>query len=148
MTNYVNAHLRRLVISRAERLCEYCLIHADDTVFGCQVDHIISHKHGGMTEESNLAYACVFCNRYKGSDVGSIIPNSGNFSRFYDPRIELWSDRFFLDEVRIEGITEIGVVTAQVLRFNETSRLLERQALQILERFPSPAALRRIHRSE
>ena len=28
-------------------LCEYCLIHEDDTVFGCEVDHIISTKHGG-----------------------------------------------------------------------------------------------------
>ena len=148
MTDYVSAHLRRLVISRVERLCEYCLIHAEDTVFGCQVDHIISHKHGGLTEDSNLAYACVFCNRYKGTDVGSINSNSGEFSRFFNPRIEQWSDHFSLDGVRIEGVTEIGVVTARVLRFNETSRLLERQALQIVQRFPSSAALRKIQNSE
>ncbi len=43
-------------------LCEYCLIHEDDTFFGCEVDHIISQKHGGPTEPENLAYACLPCN--------------------------------------------------------------------------------------
>ena len=42
MTSYVRAELRRLVESRARRLCEYCLIHEDDTYLGCQVDHIIA----------------------------------------------------------------------------------------------------------
>ncbi len=58
MSSRVPVGLRRLVVSRAERLCEYCLIHEDDTFFGCEVDHIISEKHGGPTREENLAYAC------------------------------------------------------------------------------------------
>lgn len=42
MTSYVSLELRRLVESRAHGVCEYCLIHEDDTYFGCQVEHIIS----------------------------------------------------------------------------------------------------------
>ncbi len=53
---YVNAELRRLVVTRAERICEYCLIHEDDTYFGGGVDHIISEKHGGATAADNLAF--------------------------------------------------------------------------------------------
>jgi hypothetical protein len=82
MSSYVSAALRRLVALRADFLCEYCLVHEDDTVFGCEVDHIISEKHGGATEAENLAYACAFCNRAKGSDIGSIVPGTGDFVRF------------------------------------------------------------------
>jgi hypothetical protein len=60
MTSYVSADLRRIVESRARNLCEYCLIHTDDTFFGCQVDHIVSEKHGGLTEAENLCFACTF----------------------------------------------------------------------------------------
>lgn len=69
---YISAELCQQVAERAYFVCEYCLIHADDTYFGCQIDHIISEKHGGLTEADNLAYACAFCNRFKGSDVGLI----------------------------------------------------------------------------
>ena len=49
MTSYVPAALRRLVAGRAGDVCEYCLIDQDDTYFGCEVEHIISEKHGGFT---------------------------------------------------------------------------------------------------
>ena len=64
---YIPVELRRAVILRAEKLCEYCFIHEDDTFFGCQVDHIIAEKHGGETSFDNLALACTNCNRAKGS---------------------------------------------------------------------------------
>jgi 5-methylcytosine-specific restriction endonuclease McrA len=62
---YINAELRELVASRANFVCEYCLVSEEDLYFGCQVEHIISRKHSGRSEPENLAYACVFCNRYK-----------------------------------------------------------------------------------
>jgi 5-methylcytosine-specific restriction endonuclease McrA len=85
---YITAELRRFVIARAEGICEYCLIAAEDTYLGCQVNHIISEKHGGPTDADNLAYACVFCNRAKGSDIGSTHWESGHFARFYNPWID------------------------------------------------------------
>ena len=85
MSSYVPAALRRLVRTRADSLCEYCLIHEDDAFFGCEVDHIISKKHRGQTEADNLSYACAFCNRAKGSDIGSVARASGRFTRFFNP---------------------------------------------------------------
>jgi 5-methylcytosine-specific restriction endonuclease McrA len=64
MASPVSDQLRRLVEARAARICEYCLIHEDDTFFGCEVDHVISLKHGGPSEPDNLAFACLVCNRH------------------------------------------------------------------------------------
>jgi 5-methylcytosine-specific restriction endonuclease McrA len=55
MTSYVRADVRREVYDRADGRCEYCLIHERDTFLGCQVDHIVSEKHGGANDASNLA---------------------------------------------------------------------------------------------
>jgi len=142
--SYINVELRKLVTSRAERLCEYCLIHEDDTFYGCQVDHIISEKHGGLTIAENLAYACTFCNRYKGSDVGSIVLPTSEFSRFFNPRLDRWGEHFALDGVMIVALTDIGNVTAKILDFNNADRLLERQTLQTMGRYPSAPALKHI----
>lgn len=148
-TTYINAELRRLVIARADNLCEYCLIHENDTYFGCEVDHIISEKHGGPTNSVNLAYACMSCNRNKGSDVGSIVmPIERNtFSRFFNPRIDLWSEHFAidnLDKITIVPLNDIAEVTVRILGFNSIERLLERQTLYEISRYPTPEALQRI----
>lgn len=144
MTSYVSADLRRLVESRSQGLCEYCLIHETDTYLGCQVDHVVSEKHGGATEDGNLACACTFCNRAKGTDIGSIAPSTGAFTRFFNPRTDRWSDHFALRGARIEPRTEIGEATVHILGFNQTGRILERQALQRIGRYPCSEALRLI----
>jgi hypothetical protein len=145
-TTHIPAEMRREVTLRACHLCEYCLIHADDTYWGCQIDHIISEKHGGATTVDNLAHACTFCNRNKGSDVGSLLaaknPQERQFVRFFNPRIDRWSDHFRLDGIGITPLTNIGKVTANILGFNSIDRLLERQELQALGRYPSPTAQR------
>jgi hypothetical protein len=141
---HISAELRRLVFTRAEGLCEYCLIAEEDTFYGCEVDHIISEKHGGPTREDNLASACAFCNQAKGSDVGSIHWESREFVRFFNPRTDRWADHFVLAGDHIEAVTAIGAVTAQILGFNSGERLLERQTLQGMNRYPSSAALKRM----
>ena len=133
---YISADLRQQVAERANGQCEYCLIHEDDTYFGCQVDHIISEKHDGPTTLDNLAYACVYCNRYKGSDVGSIWWPSGELVRFYNPRIDSWTDHFQLEDTHINPLTHIGEVTTRVLKFNDIDRLLEREELIARGRYP------------
>lgn len=146
MTSYISPALRRLVAMRAEYLCEYCLIHEEDTFFGCEVDHIISEKHGGQTKSDNLAYACTFCNRAKGSDIGSLVWPAGTFSRFFNPRVDPWSAHFALDGIQIVALSDIGDITARILGFNSSDRLLERQALRALGRYPSTAAIVRMAR--
>ena len=140
MTSYVSAELRRLVAARAQGLCEYCLIHESDTFVGCQVDHVISEKHGGATIESNLAYACAFCNRFKGTDIGSVLSQKGEFLRFYNPRVDRWADHFRLDGCRIEACSSFGEVTIRILALNVLERVLEREHLAHVGRYPPPEA--------
>lgn len=138
--SYVGAELRRLVTRRAAGFCEYCLIHEDDTFFGCEVDHVVSEKHGGATAASNLALACMVCNRRKGSDIGSIDQDQTDLVRFYHPRRDRWLEQFKLTEraTRIEGRTNVGAATARVLAFNAPVRVLEREALVAAGRYPPP----------
>ncbi|MBI1996477.1 MAG: HNH endonuclease [Deltaproteobacteria bacterium] len=146
MSSYINAALRQLVATRADYLCEYCLIHEEDSFFGCEVDHIISEKHGGQTEAENLAYACAFCNRSKGSDVGSLVQRTGAFVRFFNPRTDRWADHFALDRVTIIALSDVGEVTARILDLNNSERLFERQALQVIGKYPSASAAARLVR--
>lgn len=145
-TTYIGADLRRLVVLRAERLCEYCLIHEEDTFYGCEVDHIVSEKHGGPTREDNLAYACLFCNRNKGSDIASLEPGTDRLVRLFNPRMDRWVEHFILNEdgITISPRTPTGEATVRLLGFNEGDRLVERRALRQVGRFPTAAALRRL----
>jgi 5-methylcytosine-specific restriction endonuclease McrA len=55
---YVPAELRRLVRQRAGDRCEYCLIPEAVTFASHEVDHVIAEKHGGLTDQANLALSC------------------------------------------------------------------------------------------
>lgn len=140
---YISLQLRRLVAERADYLCEYCLIAEADSL-GCEIDHIISVKHGGSTTPDNLAYACIFCNLHKGTDLGSINWQTGELVRFFNPRRDVWGEHFRLDEAVIQPLTDIGEVTTRILEFNNSDRLLERQALIAVDRYPSPPAQQRM----
>jgi hypothetical protein len=107
MSSYIAADLRRLVQSRAGGICEYCLIQQADTYLGCQVDHIISEKHGGTSDESNLALACTFCNRAKGSDIGSLSQATGLFVAFFNPRKDKWFEHFRIIGTSIDPLTRL-----------------------------------------
>lgn len=128
--------------ARAHRLCEYCLLHEDDTYLGCEVDHVVSRKHGGTTHEDNLAYACAPCNRNKGSDIASLTADSGELARLYNPRCDRWAEhfRFAEDGVTIVPLTPIGQATVRLLGLNLDDRLLERTALRDIGRYPPEAA--------
>jgi hypothetical protein len=143
MSGYVPAQLRRLVAERADGLCEYCLIHRDDTFFGCEIEHVISEKHDGLTTAENLALACMTCNRLKGTDIASLSERSGQLCRLFNPRTDRWSDHFRLDGIVIRGVTDIGEVTAKLLGFNHADRLAERELLITVQRYPLPEAIRR-----
>jgi HNH endonuclease len=139
MARWISAELRQTVADRASLLCEYCLIAEVDTFYGCEVDHIISLKHGGSTEAENLAYACAVCNRAKGSDVGSV-STTGEFTRFFNPRTDDWAAHFRFDNAVIRPLTTVGEVTARILGFNESARLHEREQLIQFGKYPSEAA--------
>jgi hypothetical protein len=133
----IGQQLRREVRARAGNQCEYCLIDETLLVWGCEVDHIISRKHGGATESSNLALSCARCNRAKGTDIGSVHPESEELVRLFDPRRDRWAEHFRLDGARIVGLTLIGQVTAALLQFNQDERLFERELLQKAGKYPN-----------
>jgi HNH endonuclease len=125
---------RRLVIERAGRRCEYCLVPEDSAGFPHQIDHIISRKHEGSSGIGNLAYACVLCNRYKGSDIASV-DRAGHAVRFFDPRRDIWDEHFKLKGPVIQPMTPEGEATARVLRLNASERVIERQLWQALGQY-------------
>src|SRR2546421_2504103 len=109
MSREVSERLRRLIAERAYHVCEYCLIHEEDTFWGCQVDHIISRKHGGPSEPDNLAWACAVCNNNKGSDLGALAGQPPHLVRLFHPRTDRWSDCFHFLGVRIESSDFTGI---------------------------------------
>ena len=141
MSDRISSEIRQVVANRANNVCEYCLIAEEDAYFRHQVEHIISRKHDGSSELDNLALACVFCNRYKGSDIASLAPETGELVRFYNPRVDRWREHFRLNGVVIKPLTEIGEATVRILQMNHNDQILERQVLSRRRRYPSEAAV-------
>jgi len=131
----LSAELRATVVLRANSSCECCLLHDSDAAFPHEVDHVVSRKHGGQTTANNLAYACMICNRYKGSNIASLT-GSGDLIRLFNPRQDRWIDHFRLNGPVVEPLDEIGEVTARVLRLNSAERVVRRGILQQLRRYP------------
>ena len=144
MSTAVSERLRREVADRAYHVCEYCLVHEDDTFWGCQVDHIISRKHGGGNETENLAWACACCNNSKGSDLGTRVGEAPELVRLFHPRSDRWSSCFQMSGVRIEPANLMGKATVKLLQLNHDNRLRERQMLAAVGRFPMIEALARM----
>jgi hypothetical protein len=113
---------------RARGRCEYCGIHKVDTIFGCQVDHILSEKHGGSARLDNLAYACAFCNRHKGSDIASL-DEAGKLTPLFHPRRDVWAEHFAFDGSTLLGLSASGRATVRLLRINAPERIMEREFL-------------------
>lgn len=114
--------IRRLIALRAAGRCEYCLLLQADAGFPHEIDHVISRKHGGTSEPENLALACYLCNRYKGSDIASLHPATSHLVRLFHPRQEQWREHFRINGPTIVPLTDIGTVTAELLRMNLAAR--------------------------
>ncbi len=124
--SYVSGALKRLVTERADERCEYCRQPQGLSLFSFEMEHIIARKHDGSTTAENLALACPQCNGYKGSDLGSIDPETGVLTPFYHPRLQMWSEHFQLAQGEILPLTAEGRVTVKILRFNLPERVEER----------------------
>jgi hypothetical protein len=128
--------LRQLVLDRAKGHCEYCLIPQDAVVHPHEPDHIVPRQHGGRSTEDNLALSCLRCNRYKGPNVGSFDPETGDLTPFYNPRTQDWQDHFRLEGPTIHPLTPQGRVTVNILRLNDTARVEEREQLIAVGLYP------------
>jgi hypothetical protein len=127
--SYISAAMRRLVGERANYCCEYCLIPEAFTFAAHEIDHIIAKKHGGKTIAENLALSCTLCNKYKGSDLASIDPETDAITPLYHPRKHKWSKNFEVKDGRVIPLTPKGRVTTRLLQFNREERTEERKLM-------------------
>lgn len=121
--------LRRAVVDRATHRCEYCGIPDDATLAPHEPDHVIGEQHGGPTTLENLAYACFRCNRFKGPNIATRDPDTGDLVPLFNPRTDRWESHFGLHEARIAPRTPVGRGTAALLRFDDPERVLLRAEL-------------------
>jgi HNH endonuclease len=140
MGDEISAAVRLLVVNRAGKRCEYCLLHETDSFTPHQIDHIISRKHGGDSSLDNLALACIRCNAYKGSDIASIGLQPGRIAPLFHPRRDRWSDHFRIEAGGIIPLTDQGVATVRLLRLNLLGRATERRVLIQCGRYPAGPA--------
>jgi putative hemolysin len=113
------AGLRESVRERAGGRCEYCrLPDAALSPEDFHVEHIVARKHRGDNSGENLAWACIFCNLYKGPNPAGFDPDTGQLTPLFHPRRDRWEEHFRVQGARIVGLTAIGRTTVWVLEMN------------------------------
>lgn len=127
--------LRNLVAERAGFRCEYCRMMESDFYDTFQIDHIISQKHGGVTDFDNLAFSCPDCNRFKGSDVGSFTGSPPALMPLFNPRKDDWGTHFAIKNGLLIALSPIAEATIKLLRLNEPERVILREELLRQNRF-------------
>jgi HNH endonuclease len=138
MKERISELIRRQVAERAECRREYCLISEQFLATVFHIDHIRSRKHGGKTILINLAYACPHCNQNKGSDIAAFIDNENESTiRFFNPRKDIWHEHFNINYGEILPKTLIGKATVTILDFNQPERIMLRQALIDIGKYPN-----------
>ena len=136
MSGRVSLALRVLVRDRAHGRCEYCLIRDEDVLAPHEPDHIIAEQHGGQADANNLAYACAQCNRYKGSNIASLDPETRERVFLFHPREDEWSDHFRLEGALVVALTAKGRATVALLKINSALRTGDRELLSLAGTYP------------
>lgn len=126
------------VRQRAAGYCEYCQLPDSSHPGPFEIEHVISIQHGGATTLSNLAFACLHCNRHKGPNVAGIerIGTAKRLVSLFHPRRHKWSRHFRWDGPVLAGRTPIGRVTIHVLAINAPLRIALRGELIAEGEFP------------
>ncbi|MBX9792353.1 MAG: HNH endonuclease [Pirellulales bacterium] len=125
------ADMRDKVVHRANGRCEYCRLPQAILSVRFHVEHVVPRIHGGTDSLENLALACPRCNCYKGPNLTSRDPLTGNVTRLFDPRRQNWQDHFRSIDDNLVGITDVGHATIHLLRMNDEHRLRLRRELRL-----------------
>jgi hypothetical protein len=129
MSTNISSRIRQEVSKRANYNFEYCLYPDVYALHSHEVDHLLSRKHGGLTILENLALACLECNRHKGTDIASYDDLTGNLTAFYNPRTQVWTEHFQMQNAEIVGLTPEARVVVKILQLNSEERVEQRQML-------------------
>ena len=132
----IPAEMREWVRERASGCCEYCLLAEEQAFFPFEADHIIGEKHRGLTTADNLAWSCFHCNRFKGPNIASRDPITGELAPLFNPRTQKWAEHFRIDAAQLVPLTPEGRVTAEVLKLNLPKRVEVRETLVSLGQYP------------
>jgi HNH endonuclease len=126
----MDAETRSRVRDRAGNRCEYCRIHQQHYIIAFHVEHIVAQQHHGGNDASSLALACHFCNRHKGPNLAGMDPTTGELTRLFNPRIDIWGQHFQIQAGRVIGLTPVGRTTVYVLNMNRPDRVRVRVELE------------------
>jgi hypothetical protein len=121
---------RQAVRRRAGNRCEYCHMPGMAVRDRFSIDHVIATKHAPSDAIANLAMACLHCNLHKGSDLSSIDPEGGGFTRLFNPRLDQWAEHFAWRGAIIVGLTAAGRATVRLLQMNALHRVRFREDLR------------------
>src|SRR5215831_4363533 len=125
----MDPQLRLAVRRRAGGRCEYCHLVEAYTILPFELEHIIAEKHGGTNHPDNLAWACRYCNCYKGSNIAGLDPITQQIVALFHPRQGRWLEHFRWDGPRLVGLSPQGRTTLAVLRINHPELVALRQSL-------------------
>ena len=125
----MDAELHRLVRDRSGRRCEYCRLPEAESLVPFEIEHIIPRKHRGQTVPGNLAWACIYCNGYKGPNLTGYDPATGKVTVLYHPRRHKWGYHFRYQGATLIGRTAIGRTTIDVLQINRRYLVAIREVL-------------------
>jgi len=88
---------------------------------------VIAKQHtpddDNLDDLNRLALACDRCKLFKGPNLSSIDPNSGEIVNLFNPRTDNWNDHFATLEAKIVGLTPTGRAIAPLLNMNDSRRV-------------------------
>lgn len=119
----MDATLRDATRNRATGRCEYCRLPDFVQLLPFHVEHIVARQHGGIDDLDNLAWSCDRCNAYKGPNLSSIDPATGELVALFHPRRDPWHEHFTVDNGEIVGLSPVGRATARLLQVNARHRV-------------------------
>ncbi len=134
MSTPVPIAVERVVRHRAGGACEYCHLPegglpAGGLALAHVIDHVIARQHRGASVVENLALCCIGCNLSKGPNIARLDPPSGQLTRLFHPRSDVWPEHFAYFGGVLRGLTPIGRTTTYVLGVNRRSHVAARLAL-------------------
>lgn len=134
--SHIPAGLRRHVVERAGRRCEYCQLSQAGQAATFHVAHVVPIAVGGPTTADNLALACVSCSLRKAARQHAADPEGGDTVPLYHPRKDIWPEHFRWDDVYVQGRTAAGRATVEALKMNRPLIVAIRKEEVLVGRHP------------
>lgn len=138
MSPYIPDSLRQQVRNKFKNTCAYCRTAESLTVAIFEIDHIIPYFLIGETTVNNLCLACPTCNRYKGTHVIAMDPQSNKNVQLFYPVQQKWEDHFAWSEdySEIIGLSSTGRATIELMRMNRPQLVRLRKMWVTLNEHP------------